>query len=281
VGAHRRGGEFASKTTAAQFAGMRAAYDVAEREFEISLELEKRPLLTYLYAMDVVRSDGDVDIKRRFLDQSVAIDPANFIVREKYMGYLRTRWGGSPGEMWAFYAESQKAKLPEHQLQVLKSLALEDEAWVKQHQDNDIPGAIAKYREAADADPVRDCAVCGPLGQAADLSSKQGDFKSAIELYSRMLLQEPKSVEALNGRAFALSRTGDNDLAAQDLRASANLGSAHAQTQLARLLMSREPDVPGAKNKEAMQWLEKAADQGYKPAVDLLYNLTGRKVPAK
>src|SRR3954464_3737641 len=87
VGSNRRGSAFASKTTAAQFDGMRAAYDVAEREFEISLELEKKPLLTYLYAMDAVRDDDDVDIKRKFLDAAIAIDPSNFIVREKYMGF--------------------------------------------------------------------------------------------------------------------------------------------------------------------------------------------------
>jgi tetratricopeptide (TPR) repeat protein len=277
VGNERRGSGFASETSAAQFEGMRAANSIAAHEFAASLPLETKPLLTYHHAIDLASDSGDHERERALLDKAIAIDPHTYIVREKFMGTLRTRWGGSPAQMRTFLAECRNAGLTGGQLKTLESLVLEDEAWVKQYRDHDEQGAITKYREASVLDSHRNCDPCGPLVRAAELSLNQQDYEGAVQLYSKALVHNPDLVSALNGRGYAHVQLGNRKLAADNFLRSAQLGDPYGQTELAKMLLS--DDAPN--EEEGVAWLQKAAAQGYRPAQEMLRVVRGEPaIPA-
>ena len=149
LGAERRGGGFISETSDKQLAGMEAANEVAYREFAASLTLDNKPLLTYLHSIDLRTDVGDKAGARRLLDAAVGIDPKNFIAREKYMGSLQTRWGGSVEEMRSFLKECRAAGISAAHLRDLEALVVEDEAWVHRYQDGDAQAAARDYQRAA------------------------------------------------------------------------------------------------------------------------------------
>ena len=142
VGMERRGTNFASETSDDQFEAMHAANRIAALEFETSLSLETKPLLSYHHAIDIATDDGDHRRERALLDKAIALDPATLIVRMKYMGALRTRWGGSVEQMKEFLAECRKAGLTIEQLKSLESMVLEDEAWVARYHQHDDQRAL-------------------------------------------------------------------------------------------------------------------------------------------
>ena len=111
VGEASRGGDTIDKTSDAQLHGMETAFDKATREFEASAALDPKPLLTYLYAMGVAMYLGDDTSIHENLDRAIKADPGNVIVRQNFMGTLRPRWGGRPGQMAEFLEDSRKAGL--------------------------------------------------------------------------------------------------------------------------------------------------------------------------
>ena len=268
VGGERRGGKFISETSEEQINGMEAAYDVAAAEFDASRALDDRPLLTYLHSIDLNMAVGDKEESRRLLDLAVTIDPRNFIVREKYMGSLQTRWGGSVDEMKAFLAECRHAGLSASHLKALEALVVEDEGWAHQYGDGDLHAAARAYRKAAKLDPAKSCLPCGPLSKAADALLEAKDYKGAVKLYSKVLGSDPKSIHALDSRAFAELQLQHPKAALEDLLQAAGQGDAYAQDLLGRMYLLGT-SVPQDRDK-AIEWLQKAADQGYEPAHELL-----------
>jgi tetratricopeptide (TPR) repeat protein len=273
VGGERRGSEFSDNTTSAQFAGMHAAHRVAVGEFDLSLTLETKPLLTYLHSIDIEMREGTLANARALLDKAITIDPHNFVVREKFMGALQTRWLGNQDEMRKFLTESLGAGLTDDQLKTLESLVLEDEAWVRQVVQHDQQGAVDTYREASALNAPRDCRPCGPAMQGARLSQDRGDFKGAIELYSKALAENPSLVEALNGRGYAQLQLGNGSLAAEDFLKSAQLGDVYGQMELAKLML--EGRLIPEDNERGLAWLERAAENKYPPAQDFLIIVRG------
>ena len=99
-----------------------------------------------------------------------------------------------------------------------------DEAWVYRYRDNNAPAAVAAYLRAAELVPQRDCGSCSYLGWAAGLSSSSQDFKTALDLYSRVLAQDSRNVDALNGRGATYLRMKEGKLAAADFLQTAEQG---------------------------------------------------------
>ena len=149
VGQERRGGNFMAETTATQIQGMEAAFEVASEELLKSYSLDDKPLLSYLHAIDISNSLGQADESRRLFDLAVKIDPRNFIVREKYMGTLQTRWGGSVEQMRDFLQECRQAQLSAAHLKALEALVIEDEGWVHQYREGNPEAAVRSFMLAA------------------------------------------------------------------------------------------------------------------------------------
>ena len=264
----RRGGDFISETSRAQLDGMREANRIAAGEFKQSLALERKPLLTYLHMIDIASDGGDVPAARDLLDHAIAIDPKTFIVRMKYMGAIRTTWGGSTAMMTAFLKECRAVGLSADQLKELEALVLEDEAEVHRYREGDTDAAISAYVKAAELAPNHACAPCGPMIKAAGLAAEKKEYKKAVELYSKALAQDAQFVYALNGRAYNYLQMENGKLAQADFLKAAQLGNAYAQSMLGQMLLEGT-SIP-ANRDQAIEWLTKAAAQGDRSAKVLL-----------
>jgi len=100
---------------------------------------------------------------------------------------------------------------------------------VELQQAGDLEGAIAKFREAAEADPEFAPAYTG----IATVAIEQGDYQEAAEAAERAVSLEPDSYRALQLRYDAYKNLGDEakaTAAAKALRESGDIAEATAQT---------------------------------------------------
>jgi tetratricopeptide (TPR) repeat protein len=256
---------------------MEDAFRIASNEFNTSLSLDEKPILTYLHAIDISSFLGNPNESRRLLNQAIKVDPHTFIVREKYMGTLQSRWGGSVEEMKAFLSECRKAQLSSLHLNSLEGLVIEEEGWNHQHQEGNTDAAVRDYLKAAKLRPEGSCAPCGPIGQAACILIKEKKYSEAIPLYSKVLSIDPNSTDALRNRGFSQLQLGKTAEAIADLTRAAELGDAYSQDTLARQYLMGN-GVPKDRD-EAIKLLQKAADQGYAPAQQLLPIAKDKNIP--
>jgi tetratricopeptide (TPR) repeat protein len=268
LGQERRGDKFISDTSEAQLNGMRDAFALASQDLFASLSLDDQPLLSVMHAIDLSNFLGQPDESRRLLDLAIKIDPHNFIVREKYMGTLQTRWGGSVGQMKLFWNECRKAHLSAAHLQSLKALVDEDEGWSKRYREGDAGGAVHAYLKAAKLKPEGSCKPCGPIGEAADALFDSGRFKEAIPLYSKVLNAAPDSISTLDHRGFSELQVAQPTGAVADFTHAADLGDAYAMDMLGKMYLLGT-SIPQDRDK-AIQWLKRAAALGYGPSKELL-----------
>jgi TPR repeat protein len=211
---------------------------------------------------------GDPKGARQLLDRSIAIDPHNFIIRENYMNALQTRWGGSVNEMKAFLNECQHAGLAAEKFKALEAKVFEDEAYVHRYVDGDSNAAVLDYKKAARLDPASSCLPCGPISQAADLLLQAKNYKDAVKLYSKVLALDSNSMHARNGLAYGELQLNRPKSAFKDFLYAADHGDAYAQDMLGRMYLLGT-SIPQDHDR-AIEWIQKAAAQGYPPAVELL-----------
>ena len=131
-GNQARGSAYISETSRQQLDGMSMYLDKAMRDYDKSLALSERPLMSYHAILGVAMLHGDDDVARKMLDESVRVDPRNFVVRYKYFVTLQTRWGGSLQQMLDFREEARAAGLSEVQLKYFEGMIAVERRWLKQ-----------------------------------------------------------------------------------------------------------------------------------------------------
>ena len=148
---------------------MEAAFTEASEDLSASLNLDNRPLLTYAQEMDVCQLSG-----RRRAHPRHSGEPrsrsilTNIIVREKYMGTLAPRWGGSVEAMHAFLEESKQAGVSAAHLQSLEGVIIEDQAHTEKDA-GDYAAAERDYRKLV-ALGNENCLLC--LAETLSLDGK-------------------------------------------------------------------------------------------------------------
>lgn len=263
IGQQSRGDKFISDTSQAQLRGMDEAFTTALGELQKSASLERKPLLTIFYQLDIGLYEGDSGQNRQLLQASIAIQSNNFIVREMYMGTLQTAWGGSTAEMKEFVASCKAAGLPAAQITELNSEVIADEAWVDDSNRN-YKRAGLEYLEANRLSPGGTCLLC-----AGSDFMQAGDYPDAVTALSGYLASNPDSGEALNLRAYAyfgLHRTPDG---MHDCARAAALGNRDCQSLLGWAYGIGAYGVSMDKA-TSIKWLTLAAKQGDKNAERLL-----------
>jgi tetratricopeptide (TPR) repeat protein len=153
IGEERRGGGFISDTSHSQLQGMEAAFAVALEELKKSVALESKPLLSYLYALDVSRYEGDSDDSNQWFHAAITTDPRNFIARQMYMMTLQTAWGGDSEKMRVFLYDCWRAGLPTAQMRRLDALVIANDGWVDEFVKKDLPRAEKEYLRASTLAP--------------------------------------------------------------------------------------------------------------------------------
>jgi hypothetical protein len=264
VGEMSRGNLIIADTSEAQLRGMDAAFAVASKELERSRSLERKPLLSIFYQLDIGKFEGDAAGNYELLLASMAIEQRNFIVREMYIQTLGTAWGGSTEQIKAFVAKCRTAGLSTTHMKDLESFVFLDEAWIDDVDNENYKRAAAEYLAAAKLSGDDACLSC-----ASEDLVKAADFPDAAWALTQYLNRHPDSPHQLSLRAyvyFKLGRTGD---AVHDCEHAAELGDAYCQYTIgmaytfAGLGLPKDPD-------RGVQLLRRAAAQGNQAAKNLL-----------
>ncbi len=131
LGNQARGSRYIEDTPRQQIELMSGYLAKAMRDYNASLPLTKKPLLTYHSILAVTMLEGDDDLARRMVNESIRVDPRNFVVRYKYFVTLQTRWGGSLEQMLAFEQQARAAGLSDSQLKYFANLIVVERRWVQ------------------------------------------------------------------------------------------------------------------------------------------------------
>lgn len=132
LGKQARGTRYISDTPRQQLDLMSAYLAKAMRDYNASLALTQKPLLTYHSILAVTMLEGDDDVARTMLNESIRVDPTNFIVRYKYFATLQTRWGGSLEQMLDFEQQARAAGLSQNQLKYFANMIAVERKWLQQ-----------------------------------------------------------------------------------------------------------------------------------------------------
>jgi hypothetical protein len=88
-----RGCDYLENTTQRQIAAMESLLGKATEEYQRSVSLTAKPILSYHAILGVAMLEGDAEATRAMLESGCRIDSRNYIVRYKYFATLQTRWG--------------------------------------------------------------------------------------------------------------------------------------------------------------------------------------------
>ena len=247
VGWKARGGAFASKTSAAQLAGMRNAFAKASTDFQRAMELEPQLLVPYHEMINIARTGrarGDAT-GATWLRRAIAVDPHTFVVRNALMGSLRPRWGGNYAVMRRFAQKSLAHADKNPDLHILGGAEAADRA-DQQRRGKNFSAAIALYSEALAYGPYSNwhkrrgrChesleqypAAIADYGQALALARdpidlwfarsrvhrKMGNYAAALDDLDQLLWRDPGNNYAYRKRAYTYRKMGNYAAALSDL----------------------------------------------------------------
>jgi hypothetical protein len=269
-------GRFPRELGDARFDELRRAQKLAAADFEQSLALDDRPLLSYVHAMDVSSDMSWRWPEGRLFDKANEIAPTNFIARRKHLLRMRWRWtGGTVTQMQEFVQECRELRFTERQMRELNNIVNEEQAWLALHRESDYARAELLYRELLDEEPDN-------MEVAAALTwllTKRKECGEVISLATRVLQQQPDNSKTIGNRAFCYFHTGQDQLGIIDYRRAAELGDSWAQKHLARYYWQGNL-VPKDRDR-ALQLLRASAVQGDTGAIREYERVTGEKLPER
>jgi tetratricopeptide (TPR) repeat protein len=240
-----------SPSQASKEASKRAVTDL-----QVSATLTRKPLLTFYHLLD---STAPVDrrMARSALDRAIQVDPATFIVRDKYMDSLRVRNGGSLDAMRAFLEECRTSKLSVNHVQDLQSKLFEEDGLIAK-KAGDRATAETDFRKAVELRHYD----CGPCADLANLLTDQKRFTEAVGVLSRGLNFEPHNTSVRLSRAYAYIEIGKVKEAVDDWTVTADDGDADSNNKLAVIYMQGIPGVVSMNRELGINYFRRAAALG-------------------
>jgi tetratricopeptide (TPR) repeat protein len=272
IGIERRGGDSIEQTSAEQLRGMEEAFEIATGELQKSLSLTRRPILSYLYWIEISRYVGSQQDTGMLFDRAIKLDPHSVILREMYMTALQTAWGGSQDAMLRFLESCRAAGLSAAHLRILEGVIASDRAWVEYYQKEDYEAAAKDYVKAYELSSDAGCLRC-----AADAYQSAGDYSGAIDTFSRLLSNDPNDADALYRRGWLYMNHQRQQDGVADFQRLTALGDPRGELALARLYLTGNA-VPEDRAK-GLEMLHAAADQDYLPAKSLLELVNQNEFP--
>jgi hypothetical protein len=125
-----RGEKYIDETPQENIVKMEKYLRKAMIDFNASLALSPKPIVTLYNIHYVFRLWGQVSNERKVLDAAIHVDPNNFIVRYAQLLGLQTRWGGSLQQMLDLRSEAQRDGLPDDLLKYFDDLIATERAWL-------------------------------------------------------------------------------------------------------------------------------------------------------
>lgn len=106
-GWNARGSDWASETSAAQFAGMESQFARALPDLATALRLNPRSVLPHYIRINVAVAASRRRDAEEALAQALALRPGSYRIRNSFLNGLKPRWGGSYPDMRRFVLESE------------------------------------------------------------------------------------------------------------------------------------------------------------------------------
>jgi tetratricopeptide (TPR) repeat protein len=275
VGVTARGTESIYTVPDANLRLRKKAYARAADDLSASLDLDDKPLLSYVHLMDSSGSLLLFTSSRRLLDAANEIDPHNLIVRRKFLASLAGRRGGGLDEMRAFVQENREAGLPAGRIRKLEAFIQAEQGWDALLSDQNYALAERLSAEVLAVDP--DDISASRLHINALMGRRKCD--EAIAASTRLLEIDPENRLALSNRGLCYVRQKQEEQGIADYRRSAALGDAWANKELARLHWQGRM-VPKDR-KLALELLRRAAESGDPDAQREFARATGEKIVTK
>ena len=266
-----RGHDYAQNTPQKQIDAMRRYVALAQTDLKASLTMSGKPYMSTLYLLNAAMMNNQPDELRHWLDLGNSIDPANTLLRARYMVSLMPKWYGSYPRMRGFLEECRRQHLPEAQLARL---------------DQTIQTAMA----ADFAQGGNQAAAYDHWGAALELAKVSGEPLSAADLYSYTYAawHEGHEKEADDGLAqleampledaWILTQMGAIYVKEKRMKEAwtvllkaAKLNNASAQLAIGKTLYLGCADIGQPADPDAgLVWIRRAADQGFGEARTVL-----------
>lgn len=220
-----RGGDYARDTPRENFQSMRVLAAKAESDLREAVRMEPKLTAAYDSMIFVGRMTGNDALVREALQAALAIDAVDERFYLDWMATCEPRWGGSLDAMAEVAREADRHS---NANPLLKLLAEKQHAYlgVMEMQHDNYAAALAYFEQAF---------AFGPspfdLASAGEAAGKLGQHEKAIWYYSEALrFDRIAPADNLTARSWELKQIGRMDLAADDLKTVASIGSAGQDT---------------------------------------------------
>jgi hypothetical protein len=264
-----RGDKYLNQTSSAQIDSMKNWLRRARPDLTASLELTPKPYLSALYLLNVAMLQGSPDERLHWYTVATSMDPANTLVRYRYMFSLRPRWGGSYEQMQDFLRQCEDQHLPPQLLARLDMLIHADRAEdAMRAADNgksfDEWAEVLRLAELAGESPSTE-ALIGYTRAAQDLN-RRADAERGIRLLAD---RKPDDAWSLARLGWIYAQAHRDAEAWPLLLRAAGLNDPWAQFVVGQEMYRGEirmaPDPAGG-----LVWIRRSADQCYPDAVRFL-----------
>jgi len=256
VGDAHRGRKTIRETPEAELSTSENFYSKAMTDLRASMDLDEKPLLSFVNAIFVARENGDPETARKWLDRAIQIDPRNYSARAAYMSAIETRWGGNQEMVNAFLKECREANLSQKQMDLLESVVIEDQGWIHLFRERDYAAAVAAYRRSGELGGDRE------IANVIYALSMQGKYREELAVIEAELALKPGDPTLLHDRGEARFRLDMAQEGLDDIRAAAEGGNSDAQNEMGRFYMLGLPGYLDRDIPVGLEWFKKSAAQG-------------------
>ena len=266
-----RGDKYLRDISSAQIDSMKNWLRRARPDLIASLQLTAKPYLSALYLLNVATLQGSAAERQHWYTVGTTIDPANTLVRYRYMFSLRPRWGGSYEQMEEFRRQCEEQHLPPPLLARLDLLIHGDRA-EEAMSAGDTGKTFAEWAEVlrladlAGESPSTE-ALIGYTRAAQDLN-RPADAERGIKLLAN---RKPTDAWSLARLGWIYAKAHRDAEAWPLLRKAAEQNDSWAQFVVGREMYQGEPTLHKAPDPPAgLVWIRRSADQCYPEAARFL-----------
>ncbi|MEM6998251.1 MAG: DUF4034 domain-containing protein, partial [Pseudomonadota bacterium] len=213
----KRGEDYSSETTKAQFEGMREAQAVALQDIKKAIELNPKLTVAYSKLISIYSTSGSRKKKFDTLNQALTMNPASYIVRRDMLYFLLPRWGGSYSAIEEFLKDTEQYINDNKELAPLMGYLDYAKAW-DTYSNKDYDETI-KYTTAA----LKKGNKSFYYKKRAHAYYSLKDFESAIKDYSNAISVHKYNSDFFIWRAKAYKKIEQPELALKDFQFAAIL----------------------------------------------------------
>jgi hypothetical protein len=266
-----RGDKYLRDISTAQIDSMKNWLQRARPDLVASLQLTEKPYLSALYLLNVATLQGSAAERQHWYTVGTTIDPANTLVRYRYMFSLRPRWGGSYEQMEEFRQQCEERHLPRPLLArldlVIHADRAEDAMWAGDTGKTfDEWAEVLRLADLAGESPSTE-ALIGYTRAAQDLN-RPADAERGINMLAD---RKPTDAWSLARLGWIYTRAHRDADAWPLLLKAADQNDSWAQFIVGKEMYHGEPTLHMVADQAAgLVWIRRSADNCYPDAAGFL-----------